>query len=82
MISAVKGVEELVNEFDEYGSTAGYLACMIAILYFASVYALEKLGNGRIWQAGFRGILADYAYVVRILSASCVFCIVHETDVV
>jgi hypothetical protein len=54
-----------VNEFDEYGSTAGYLACMIAILYFSSVYALEKLGNGKIWKAGFRGILADYAYVVR-----------------
>ncbi|EAQ90351.1 hypothetical protein CHGG_02286 [Chaetomium globosum CBS 148.51] len=63
IIYIIKGVEELVNEFDEYGSTAGYLACMIAILYFASVYALEKLGNGRIWQAGFRGILADYAYV-------------------
>ncbi|KAK3299562.1 HCO3 transporter family-domain-containing protein [Chaetomium fimeti] len=63
IIYIIKGVEELVNEFDEYGPTAGYLACMIAILYFSSVYALEKLGSGKIWRAGFRGILADYAYV-------------------
>ncbi|KXX76196.1 Boron transporter 1 [Madurella mycetomatis] len=66
IIYIIKGVEELVNEFDEYGSTAGYLACMIAILYFASVYSLEKLGSGKIWKAGFRGFLADYAYVVRV----------------
>ncbi|KAM7216254.1 boron transporter 1 [Rhypophila decipiens] len=63
IIYIIKGVEELMNEFDEYGSTAGYLASLIAILYFVSVYALEKLGSGKIWRAGFRGILADYAYV-------------------
>ncbi|KAK4206399.1 boron transporter 1 [Rhypophila decipiens] len=63
IIYIIKGVEELVNEFDEYGSTAGYLASLIAILYFVSVYALEKLGYGKIWSAGFRGMLADYAYV-------------------
>ncbi|KAJ9130436.1 Boron transporter 1 [Pleurostoma richardsiae] len=63
IIYMIKGVEELVNEFKIAGSAGGYLACMIAILYFASVYALEKLGYGKIWKAGFRGILADYAYV-------------------
>jgi len=63
-LRTVKGVEELVNEFEVAGAAAGYLACMIAILYFASVYALESLGQGKIWKAGFRGILADYAYVV------------------
>ncbi|KAK4152170.1 boron transporter 1 [Chaetomidium leptoderma] len=65
IIYLIKGVEELVNEFDEYGSTAGFLACMIAMLYFASVYAVEKLGSGKIWKAGFRGMLADYSYVVQ-----------------
>ena len=60
---AVKGVEELVNEF-EGGSAAGYLACVIAILYFGTVYALEKIGSSTLWKEQLRGVLADYAYVV------------------
>jgi hypothetical protein len=56
-------VEELVNEF-EGGATPGFLACLIAILYFGSVYALEKIGSGVLWRTGVRGVLADYAYVV------------------
>lgn len=60
----VKGVEELVNEFDVEGNTAGYLACVIAILYFGSIYGLEKLGASVMWKPWFRGVLADYAYVV------------------
>ncbi|KAI8243232.1 putative transporter [Colletotrichum sp. SAR 10_98] len=63
IIYIIKGVEELVNEFITEGSAAGYLACLIAILYFGTVYALEKLGSSTLWRAGFRGILADYAYV-------------------
>jgi hypothetical protein len=60
-----KGVEELTAEFGEGGgSAAGFLSCMVAILYFASVYALEKLGSSTLWRAGLRGILADYAYAV------------------
>lgn len=63
IIYMIKGVEELVNEFSVAGSTAGYLSCLIAILYFGSVYGLEKLGSSVIWKPWFRGILADYAYV-------------------
>ncbi|KAK1623792.1 HCO3 transporter family protein [Colletotrichum phormii] len=63
IIYIIKGVEELVNEFDAEGSAAGYLACMIAILYFGTVYTLEKLGSSTLWNSGYRGILADYAYV-------------------
>ncbi|KAK4102628.1 hypothetical protein N658DRAFT_423367 [Parathielavia hyrcaniae] len=64
IIYIIKGVEELVAEFEDTpGNAAGFLACLIAILYFASVYALEKLGSSTLWRAGFRGILADYAYV-------------------
>ncbi|KAJ0329134.1 hypothetical protein COL5a_004365 [Colletotrichum fioriniae] len=65
----VKGVEELINEFDAEGSAAGYLACMIAILYFGTVYTLEKMGSSTLWKSAYRGILADYAYVVRLLLA-------------
>lgn len=62
----VKGVEELVNEFAEEGIAAGYLACLIAILYFGSVYGLEKLGSSTTWNSTARGFIADYAYVVSL----------------
>ncbi|KAK7959140.1 HCO3- transporter family protein [Apiospora aurea] len=67
IIYMIKGVEELVYEFDQNGPTAGYLSCIIAILYFASIYSLEKLGQSTVWQPWFRGILADYAYVFATL---------------
>ncbi|KAK8036183.1 hypothetical protein PG993_008797, partial [Apiospora rasikravindrae] len=67
IIYMIKGVEELVYEFDQKGPTAGYLSCIIAILYFASIYSLEKLGQSTVWQPWFRGILADYAYVFATL---------------
>lgn len=60
----VKGVEELVNEFKVEGTAEGFLACLIAILYFGTVYGLEKLGSSTIWKGGVREILSDYAYVV------------------
>ncbi|KAK9242020.1 HCO3 transporter family-domain-containing protein [Lipomyces tetrasporus] len=56
-------IEELVSEFSTKGTAAGYLSCMIAILYFATIYALEKLGSSTIWKPWCRSILADYAYV-------------------
>lgn len=59
----VKGVEELVNEF-QGGLAAGYLACLIAILYFGTVYALENTGSSTMWRESLRGVFADYAYVV------------------
>ncbi|RGP81073.1 hco3- transporter family [Fusarium longipes] len=63
IIYIIKGVEELVNEFDQQGSAAGYLSCIIAILYFGTVYGLEKLASSIVWKPGVRTILADYAYV-------------------
>ncbi|SCB65733.1 unnamed protein product [Fusarium graminearum] len=63
IIYIIKGVEELVNEFDQQGPASGFLACIIAILYFGTVYGLEKLGSSTVWKPGVRTILADYAYV-------------------
>ncbi|OJJ52254.1 hypothetical protein ASPSYDRAFT_95775 [Aspergillus sydowii CBS 593.65] len=62
IIYCIKGVEELVNEFTTHGRDAGYLACMIAILYFLTIYGLEKLGSSTVWKPSIRGLLADYAY--------------------
>lgn len=60
-----KGVEELISEFTSKGYTAGFLSCVIAILYFLTIYSLETLGSSTVWRPVFRGLLADYAYVVR-----------------
>ncbi|GLB14894.1 boron transporter 4 [Aspergillus tubingensis] len=64
IIYCIKGVEELVNEFTVYGPTAGFMSCMIAILYFFTIYVLELLGSSTICRPWFRGLLADYAYVI------------------
>lgn len=70
----VKGVEELVSEFSHRGDTSGFLSCMIAILYFATIYALQKLGSSTIWKPAFRGLLADYAYVVSPIAHMADYC--------
>lgn len=51
-----------MTEFSVYGNTAGYLSTMIALLYFGTIYGLEKLGSSTIFSPTFRGSLADYAY--------------------
>ena len=61
-------MEELTSLFDNYGSVDGYLSCVIAILYFGTVYALERIGSGVLANPGARGLLADYAYPVRLSS--------------
>lgn len=63
-MSTVKGVEELVYQFTSRGNAIGFLSTMIAILYFATIYALETLGSSTMWKPWFRGLLADYAYPV------------------
>lgn len=59
----VKGVEELVYLFETSDLDGGYLSIVIAILYFGSVYGLEKLGGSTLWTPGIRSILADYSFV-------------------
>ena len=53
-----------MNEFHVSGPASGYLACLVAILYFGNVYSLEKIGSSTTWNPTVRGILADYAYIV------------------
>jgi len=64
-------VEELVNEFDESQLPGGYLSIVIAILYFGTVYGLEKLGSSVAFKPFVRGLLADYAYPVSPTSGHC-----------
>jgi hypothetical protein len=58
----VKCIEELVYLFEPTTLAGGYLSIVIAILYFASVYGLEKLGSSTLWKPWIRGILADYSF--------------------
>lgn len=62
IIYCIKGVEELVYLFEPTTIAGGYLSIVIAILYFGSVYGLEKLGSSTLWKPWVRGILADYAF--------------------
>ncbi|RDW71125.1 putative hco3-transporter family protein [Coleophoma cylindrospora] len=63
IIYMIKGVEELVAQFTQDGPINGYASCMIAILYFGTIYGSEKIGAGILCKPYLRGFLADYAYV-------------------
>jgi hypothetical protein len=60
----VKGVEELVYLFEPTTLAGGYLSIVIAILYFGSVYGMEKLGSSTLWKPWIRGLLADYSFAI------------------
>ena len=51
-------------EFQDYGQVDGFMAVMIALLFFGTVYALEALRTGIWFRPCFRGLLGDYAYPV------------------
>ncbi|KAL7772542.1 hypothetical protein CFE70_002501 [Pyrenophora teres f. teres 0-1] len=63
IIYCVKGVEELVYMFEVSEFQGGYLSIVIAILYFGSVYGLEKLGGSTLFSPWLRSIVADYSFV-------------------
>ncbi|KAK2766087.1 hypothetical protein FQN54_007602 [Arachnomyces sp. PD_36] len=64
IIYIIKGVEELVYQYTSSGNAVGHMSTMIAILYFGTIYGLEKLGSSTMWKPQYRGLLADYAYVI------------------
>ncbi|KAK5120973.1 hypothetical protein LTR85_005757 [Meristemomyces frigidus] len=66
IIYMIKGVEELVAQFTEQGSTpaAGYLSIVIALCYWFSVYYLEIMGSTIYFPPWLRKSLADFAYPI------------------
>ena len=70
MESTVKGVEELIAQFDEgIGGEAGrrqggYLSCLIALMYWFTVYMLEKVGSTTHTRSWFRKAVSDFAYPI------------------
>lgn len=59
----MKGVEEVVDEFT-HGNADGFMSCVVAILFFGTVYALEAVGRSVFFAPWVRSFLADYAYPV------------------
>jgi hypothetical protein len=47
-----------ISEFD-----GGYLSIVIAIVYFGTVYGLEKLGNSTLFTPSIRSFLTDHSFV-------------------
>ncbi|KAF2771797.1 hypothetical protein EJ03DRAFT_325439 [Teratosphaeria nubilosa] len=66
IIYMIKGVEELVAQFYEDGSswTAGYLSIVIALCYWFSVTVLEMIGGTIYFTPVIRKLLSDYAYPI------------------
>jgi hypothetical protein len=62
--STVKGVEELVSNFDDSTAEAGYLGIVIALCFWATVWYLESLGSGTVFKPWMRKLLSDYAYPI------------------
>lgn len=62
--SAVKGVQELIAQFYESTHTAGFLSIVVALCYWATVYALEMLPHTVVFTPVTRKVLSDYAYPV------------------
>ena len=65
--TTVKGVEELVANFDEPGANpaaAGYLGIIIALCFWATVWWLEGMGGTILIRSPVRKVLSDYAYPI------------------
>lgn len=62
--TTVKGVEELVANFDSGSAAAGYLSIVIALSFWATVWWLEGMGGSILFQPWIRKLLSDYAYPV------------------
>ncbi|QIX01394.1 hypothetical protein AMS68_006911 [Peltaster fructicola] len=64
IIYMIKGVEELVDQFDSDSLQAGYLSIVIALCYWFSVTMLEKAGSSVFGRSWTRKLLSDYAYPI------------------
>jgi hypothetical protein len=60
----VKGVEELVDQFNSGSLPGGYLSVVIALSYWFTVYGLELMGNTIMFRPYVRKLLSDYAYPI------------------
>ncbi|KEQ90727.1 hypothetical protein AUEXF2481DRAFT_92700 [Aureobasidium subglaciale EXF-2481] len=67
IIYMIKGVQELIAQFDESSQAAGFLSIVVALCYWATVYALEMLPHTVVFTPVTRKLLSDYAYPIATL---------------
>ncbi|KAI5205320.1 hypothetical protein E4T39_03112 [Aureobasidium subglaciale] len=72
IIYMIKGVQELIAQFDESSQAAGFLSIVVALCYWATVYALEMLPHTVVFTPVTRKLLSDYAYP-RLLQIATLF---------
>ena len=64
IIYCIKGVELIIGQFKDYGSSQGFMDVVIALMFFFTIYVLEMIGRGTWFRPGVRSFLGDYAYPV------------------
>jgi hypothetical protein len=62
--ATVKGVEELVDQFNNGSVPGGYLSVVIALCYWFTVYGLELMGSTVMFRPYIRKFLSDFAYPI------------------
>jgi hypothetical protein len=62
--ATVKGVEELVDQFNNGSVPGGYLSVVIALCYWFTVYGLELMGSTIMFRPYIRKFLSDFAYPI------------------
>lgn len=67
IIYMIKGVEELIDQFNSSTSTAGFMSVIVALCYWFTVYALELLPVTIVFTPTIRKLLSDYAYPIATL---------------
>ena len=63
-IYVIKGCEEISVGFENGEISNGFASSMVAILYFLTIYVLEKIGQTTYTRGWLRTILSDYAYPI------------------
>ncbi|THV87828.1 hypothetical protein D6D29_00421 [Aureobasidium pullulans] len=67
IIYMIKGVQELIAQFSQSTHEAGFLSIVVALCYWATVYALEMLPHTVVFTPVTRKLLSDYAYPIATL---------------
>lgn len=61
-IYVVKGIEELSINFYDQRIVNGFASALVAVLFYLTIFYLERIGKTTFATAGIRKFLSDYAY--------------------
>lgn len=61
-IYVVKGIEELAINFYDQKIVNGFASALVAVLFYLTIFYLERMGQTSFGTSGIRKFLSDYAY--------------------